>query len=99
MMETAARQLLDKLRSTAITGKQLPNGKREFGIEVWFNLDEVRELERILVSHDALLEASEELVYLKDYLKHMDPDEYERRKPLAWEAARKAIAKAYGEEG
>jgi hypothetical protein len=94
-----AVQFLHKLRSTTITGKQLPNGKREFGIEVWFNLDEIRELERILASHDVLLAALEELVLLKDDLKHVAPHEYQRRKPLAWEEARRAIAKAYGEEG
>jgi hypothetical protein len=32
-----------------------------------------------------------ELVDLKDNVKEGDPEEYERRKPLAWEAARKAV--------
>jgi|GEM_PF-2616358 hypothetical protein len=94
---TAALQLFHKLRSTAMTAKQLADGKREYGIEVWFNLDEVRELEQILTSYDAVLAALERLVNLKDNLKHAAPHEYERQKPLAWEEARKAIAKAYGE--
>lgn len=33
-----------------------------------------------------------ELVTLKDSVKESDPPDYERRKPLAWEAARQAIA-------
>ena len=34
-----------------------------------------------------------ELVFLKDVLKEERPDEYEQRKPGAWEAARQAVAK------
>jgi hypothetical protein len=52
---------------------------------------------RLIEHAHELLEALEELVHLKDELKHTDQAEYERRKPLAWEAARKAIAKVRGE--
>lgn len=54
-------------------------------------------LEKNFVAAYYLKKALEELVYLKDHLKHVDPMEYERRKPLAWEAAREALAKARGE--
>jgi len=34
----------------------------------------------------------DELVTLKDKVKKEDPEDYQRRKPLAWEAARKLLA-------
>lgn len=39
----------------------------------------------------ALGESLGELVTLKDDVKHTDPEGYERRKPLAWQAARDAL--------
>lgn len=40
-------------------------------------------------------DALEELTFLKDVLKHNDPEEYQRRKLPAWQAAREAVAKSY----
>jgi hypothetical protein len=39
----------------------------------------------------AMWTALSELVELKDVVKDADPEDYERRKPLAWEAARKVL--------
>lgn len=44
-----------------------------------------------------LFEALAELVELKDVVKHQDPDDYEKRKPLAWQKAREAIEAVRGE--
>lgn len=97
-MVSTAFKLFYKLRDSSLTVRQLPNGKREDGVEVWFSLDELRELERILMSYDDLLSAAEKLALLKYVYKQLDPDGYERLKPKAWEDLRKAIAKAYGED-
>jgi hypothetical protein len=45
----------------------------------------------LLAEYAALKSALRELVDLKDNVKETDPDDYERRKPLAWEAARNAL--------
>jgi hypothetical protein len=43
---------------------------------------------KIEAERDELKAVLAELVYLKDTLKHTDLEEYERRKPLAWQKAR-----------
>lgn len=52
---------------------------------------------RLMQAAPDIYEALAELLLLKDDLKQSDLEEYERRKPLAWEAGRSALAKARGD--
>lgn len=52
---------------------------------------------RLLVRANEVLEALEELVNIEYKVKHTNQEEYERRKPLAWDKARRVIAKVRGE--
>ena len=84
MCEYQAQEIKNLSKRIENQRQELARLQSLYNQEVWrANFYEVRSRR--------LDDALTELVTLKDKVKDADPDDYERRKPLAWEAARKAI--------
>lgn len=60
-------------------------------------LAEEYDIKRLYTEWQEMYLALKMLLFLKDDLKHRDPEKYKNLKPLAWERARSAIAIAEGE--